>query len=111
MIQDTSSWSIGLLWLAVIGFTTFGPHTLLVAQLPMLFGNKKNTASITGFIDGIGYIGAALTGVFSGWLIDDFGWNYAFYFWVFGAVLAGLFIFFSHRGQKSTQKVKKADAV
>ncbi len=92
---NTSSWQIGLVLLAVIGFTTFGPHILLVAQLPMILGNRKNTASITGFIDGIGYIGAALTGVISGWLIDAFSWNHAFYFWVFGAVLAGLFIWLS----------------
>lgn len=39
-----------------------------------------------GFIDGWRYVGAAITGVGSGWLIDNFGWNYAFYFWVLGAL-------------------------
>ena len=79
--------------LAVIGFSTFGPHSLLVTQLPMILGNRKNTASITGFIDGVGYIGASITGVLSGVLTDNFGWSYAFYFWVVGAILSGIFIY------------------
>ena len=99
LFANTESWVLGLVWLSVIGFTTFGPHSLIVSQLPMVFGNRKNTASITGFIDGIGYIGAALTGVISGLLVDAFNWNYAFYFWVVGAVLSGVFIFLSHRSQ------------
>ena len=98
---NNSDWRIGLVLLAIIGFTTFGPHMLLVTELPMIFGNNKNTASIVGFIDGIGYIGASITGVATGWLIDSFSWNHAFYFWVLGAMIAGLFIFLSSRGHSS----------
>jgi len=99
----TSSWILGLVLLAVIGFCTFGPHMLLVTELPMLFGTDMNTASVCGFIDGIGYIGAALTGVISGFLADTLGWNYSFGFWVLGAIIAGFFLFLSHTKRKDSE--------
>ncbi len=84
------SWLLSLIFLAIIGFLTYGPHILIVASMPMDFGTRKAAASATGFIDGWGYIGAALTGVGTGFLIDNFGWNYAFYFWVLGALGAAV---------------------
>lgn len=85
-----TDWIIGLIFLAIIGFMTYGPHVLMVTTMPMDFGTRKAAASAAGFIDGWGYIGAAITGVASGWLIDNFGWNYAFYLWVLGAVGAAI---------------------
>jgi len=83
-------WFMGLIFLAIIGFMTYGPHVLMVTTMPMDFGTRKAAASAAGFIDGWGYIGAAITGVGSGWLIDNFGWNAAFYFWVLGALGAAV---------------------
>lgn len=86
----TSDWIMGLVFLTVIGFMTYGPHVLMVTTMPMDFGTRKAAASAAGFIDGWGYIGAAITGVGSGFLIDHFGWNAAFYFWVLGALGAAI---------------------
>ncbi|MBN2421496.1 MFS transporter [Candidatus Woesearchaeota archaeon] len=83
-------WMLSLFVMACIGFLTYGPHVLIVTAMPMDFGSRKAAASATGFIDGWGYIGAALTGVGTGWLVDTFGWNAAFYFWILGAVGAGI---------------------
>lgn len=85
-----TSWVLGLIVLAIIGFTTFGPHMIMVTALPMDLGTKEMASSATGFIDGWGYIGAALTGVGTGFLLDNFGWNAAFYFWLSGAVIAAV---------------------
>lgn len=85
-----ASWALSLIVLAVIGFTVFGPHMLMVTALPMDLGTKEMASSATGFIDGWGYVGAALTGVGTGFLLDNFGWNAAFYFWIAGAVMAAL---------------------
>lgn len=82
------SWALSLILLAVIGFTTYGPHVLLVTAFPMDFGTKEMAASAAGFIDGWGYVGASLTGVGTGFLLDHFGWNFAFDFWLSGAVMA-----------------------
>jgi sugar phosphate permease len=87
----SGNWVLSLFCLMLIGFMTYGPHVIIVATMPMDFGTRKASASAAGFIDCFGYIGASLTGIGSGWLIDNFGWPAAFYLWVMSAfVTAGL---------------------
>jgi len=62
----------------------------LVAAIPADLGSRKAASSATGFIDAMGYLGASLTGVGTGYLIENFGWNAGFYFWIFGAILAAI---------------------
>lgn len=81
-------WIWSLICLIAIGFTIYGPHVMICATIPMDYASRKATASAAGFIDGFGYFGAALTGVISGFLVDRYGWNAAFYFWVSGVCLA-----------------------
>ena len=84
------NWILSLLCLLAIGFMTYGPHVLMVGIMPMDLGTRKAASSVTGFIDGFGYIGAALTGIFSGWLVDNYSWDAAFNFWVISAIVACL---------------------
>jgi len=84
------SWILSLLCLLAIGFMTYGPHVLMVGIMPMDLGTRKAASSVTGFIDGFGYIGAGLTGVLSGWLVDSYSWNAAFYLWVISAIIASI---------------------
>lgn len=93
-IVPGESWELSLGILLIIGFLTFGPHVLIITALPMDLGSRKATSSVTGFINAWGYVGATLTGVGTGWLIDNFSWDYAFYFWIFGAVFAAIMILF-----------------
>jgi len=86
----SGNWVGSLAVLVMIGFLTYGPHVAIVTYAPMDFGTRKAAASTTGFIDGMGYIGAALTGVASGFLADQFGWNAAFYLWMGGALGAAI---------------------
>jgi len=74
----------------LIGVMTYGPHVVMVGIIPMTFGTRKASASVTGFIDGFGYIGAAFTGVGSAWLVDNLGWNAAFNLWLIGAFVSAL---------------------
>jgi len=66
---------MSLVILLFIGFFTFGPHVLLVAALPVDLGSRKAASSVTGVIDAMGYVGASLTGVGTGYLIDNYSWN------------------------------------
>ena len=84
------NWVVSLIILLFIGFFTFGPHVLIVAAIPADLGSRKAASSATGFIDGMGYLGASLTGVGTGYLIEEFGWNAGFYFWIFGAIFAAI---------------------
>lgn len=88
------NWLMSLVILLFIGFLTFGPHVLVVTALPVELGSRKAASSVTGFIDAMGYLGASLTGVGTGYLIDKFNWDAAFYFWIFGAVFAAVMILF-----------------
>lgn len=82
------NWQLSLVILVAIGYFTYGPHILMVATIPMDLGEGKATASVTGFIDGFGYVGATLVSVVSGWLIDNFDWWAAFNFWIISAFIA-----------------------
>lgn len=88
------NWFLSLTILVIIGFFTFGPHVLIVTALPVEFGSRKAASSVTGFIDAMGYVGASLTGVGTGFLIEKFSWMAAFYFWILGAVFAAIMIAF-----------------
>ena len=83
-------WVFGVPLLVLIGFLTFGPHVLLVSTIPMEFGMRKAASSATGFIDGWGYIGAAITAQLSGILIGVGGPEDALYFWIIAALAGGL---------------------
>jgi len=93
-IVPDENWVLSLLILLIIGFLTFGPHVLIVGALPADLGSRKAASSVTGFIDAMGYIGASLTGVGTGYLIEKISWNAAFYFWIFGAMFSAIMIAF-----------------
>jgi len=82
------NWVLGLVCLAAVGYFTYGPHVIIVAAIPMDFGTRKGASSAAGFIDGLGYVGATLTAIVSGWLIDNYSWDAAFNFWIASAFIA-----------------------
>ena len=82
------AWIWGLICLAVIGFCTYGAHVLMVGHAAQDFAGRKAAASAAGFIDGFGYIGASMTGVFTGWLVDNYSWTAGFWYWIIAALIA-----------------------
>jgi sugar phosphate permease len=80
----------GIPVLILIGFLNFGPHALLVSTIPMEFATRKAASAATGFIDGWGYIGAAITTFTSGALIEAAGSWAAFLLWIIVALIGGL---------------------
>ena len=69
-------------WLAaalgLVGFTLYGPYSLMSGAMVMDFGGKEASASASGIVDGIGAAGAIFAGVGMGYLIDAYGWDGAF---------------------------------
>jgi OPA family glycerol-3-phosphate transporter-like MFS transporter len=63
---------------AVIGFFTYGAHILMVGHAAQDFGRKEGASGAAGFIDGMGYIGASLSGWGAGRLIDIKGYGSTF---------------------------------
>ena len=77
---------------ALIGFCTFGPHILMVGHAAQDFGKKSGAAGAAGFIDGMGYIGAALSGWAAGKLIDASGYEITFVTFGSAAILGALLV-------------------
>ena len=98
-------WAFGVPLLVLIGFLTFGPHVLLVSTIPMEFGTRKAASSATGFIDGWGYIGAAITAQLSGILIGAGGPEDALLFWIIAALAGGLVLLLNWKGIPEKKRV------
>jgi len=96
------NWVFSFVLLLFIGFFTFGPHILLVAALPADLGSRKAASSVTGFIDSMGYLGASLTSIGTGYLVEKFSWDAGFYFWFFGAIFGAIMtlLIWAYKSQK-----------
>lgn len=66
--------------LAFVGFSLYGPYSMLAGAMAMDFGSRFSSASAAGIIDAVGAFGTIITGVGMGYLIDHYGWNTAFLF-------------------------------
>ncbi|UCH35661.1 MAG: MFS transporter [Armatimonadota bacterium] len=77
-------------FLMLIGATTYGPDVLMAGALAMDVGTRKAAGSTAGLIDSLGYVGATATAVLSGWLADNYGWDWAFVLWAGGALFAAI---------------------
>jgi sugar phosphate permease len=103
--------SIGFFWLtpagspmldAVIliaaGILVYGPQ-LLVPVAAADFASKKAASTATGITGAFGYIGSALAGVGTGIIVDKWGWNGGFIFFMISSLIGMvLFLFiWNHR--------------
>jgi len=93
-IIPAGEWVLNFVILMLVGFMTFGAHVMVLGAMAMDCGTRKASSSATGFIDGWGYIGTSMTGVGTGFLIDNFGWDAAFNFWILGAIAAAVMMAF-----------------
>ena len=80
--------------LVAIGFCIYGPQVLLVGTAPADLARKGTSAAAAGFVNCLGYVGAASGDVFTGRTLDAYGWESAIFLWsawaLGAAVAAGL---------------------
>ena len=78
--------SAGLrIWLvALVAFLMLGPYSYFAGAISLDFGGKQGSATASGWIDGLGYLGGALAGGGMASISVHWGWPGAF------AVLAGV---------------------
>ena len=65
--------------LFAIGFLLYGPDSLLSGAAAVDFGTKKGASTASGFINGMGAIGAILGGALPGVIATRWGWEPLFY--------------------------------
>lgn len=80
--------SVGILFL--IGFCIFGPQVLLVGTFPVDLA-RRGTAAAAGFVNFMGYMGAAAGDKVTGNLAQAHGWKFAVWFWA-GCAFAGALV-------------------
>jgi MFS transporter, OPA family, glycerol-3-phosphate transporter len=82
--------------LIAVGFCIYGPQVLLVGTAPADLAEKGTSAAAAGFVNFIGYVGAALAGdLLTGYLTTNYSWNVAIYSWAgwaFGAAVVSSFL-------------------
>ncbi len=76
--------------LVAIGFCIYGPQVLLVGTAPADLAKKGTSAAAAGFVNCMGYIGAASGDVFTGRTLDAYGWERAIYLWAAWALAAAV---------------------
>ena len=62
----------------MVGFSCmwiFGVHGMLSGTASMDFGGRKAAATAAGLLDGVQYVGAGITGVGLGWLLEHYHWS------------------------------------
>ncbi|MFA4874391.1 MAG: MFS transporter [bacterium] len=108
---------VGALWLAPIdnplldavllifaGILVYGPQ-LLVPVAAADFATKKAAATATGLTGAFGYIGSALSGLGTGLIVDKWGWNGGFIFFITAAAI-GTLLFLSFWDYRAPQLEK-----
>ena len=80
--------------LVCIGFCIYGPQVLLVGTAPADLARRGTSAAAAGFVNCLGYVGAASGDYFTGRTLDAYGWERAIFIWAAwalgAAVAAGL---------------------
>ena len=76
--------------LIFVGFFVYGPQ-VLVGVASADFASKKAVGTANGLVGTMGYIGAGLSGIPVGILVDSLGWHAAFAFFICSALTGALF--------------------
>jgi len=62
----------------LVGFLVIGPYSYLAGAIALDFGGKHGSATSSGIIDGVGYLGGILAGESMARISVRFGWSGAF---------------------------------
>src|SRR5213592_4252691 len=80
--------SVAVLFL--VGFCIFGAQVLLVGTFPVDLARRGTAAAAVGFVNFMGYMGAAAGDKLTGHLAEESGWSSAVMFWVSCAFVAAV---------------------
>src|ERR1051326_1505083 len=67
--------------LFLVGFCSFGAQVLLVGTFPVDLARHGAAAAAVGFVNFMGYMGAAAGDKLTGHLAENMGWKFAVLFW------------------------------
>lgn len=68
---------LSMVMLGTVAFLLLGPYSFLAGAISLDFGGKRGSATASGWIDGVGYLGGIIAGETVGKLAEK-GWSSAF---------------------------------
>ena len=83
---------LSIIALALIGALVFGPQVLLVGTTPVDLARPGTAAAACGFVNFVGYLGAAAGDQITGFLVDTYDWHSALWFWASCAAAAAIVV-------------------
>ncbi|HTQ58413.1 MAG TPA: MFS transporter [Bryobacteraceae bacterium] len=92
----------------LVGFLVIGPYAYLAGAIALDFGGKHGSATSSGIIDGVGYLGGILAGDSMARISVSFGWTGAFMVLAATALLssaAAAVLYFNQRHEPAAQEV------
>jgi OPA family glycerol-3-phosphate transporter-like MFS transporter len=90
--------NLALVFFVLIAFTVNSTHSLLGPAAAMDIGGRKAAAFASGVIDSFQYFGAAIATKGLGWVLDNKGWSWYFYYLIPFGVIGGILMYsISHR--------------
>lgn len=96
-----------VLILFAIGFCIFGSQVLVVGTLPVDLAKKGTAAAAAGFVNFMGYMGAAAGDKVTGGLAQNYGWKFAVHFWAGCGFVAAIVILFLWNAEKKRTENEK----
>ena len=85
-----------------------GPYSYLGGAMSLDFGGKQGSATASGFIDGIGYLGGVLAGDSIARISVAFGWRGAFVVLASASFLSGAAAWIYLLDQRSAPALRPA---
>src|SRR5215813_181249 len=78
-VGDFTTWAgLPVVLVALIAFLLVGPYSFLAGAVAIDFGGRQGSATASGVIDGVGYLGGVLAGDTVARLATAYGWAGAF---------------------------------
>jgi len=73
--------AMGVIVLAIMSFLLYGIESQLSSTIPIKIIGTEHSSIIAGVINCVGAFGAFVINALSGFMIDEFGFNFVFSFW------------------------------
>lgn len=79
-----------MIFLGLSGFLVYGPQVLAGIAVAD-FASKRAVGVATGFIGVVGYLGSAVSGVGTGYIVDRWGWGGGFAMFIISSLIGAFF--------------------
>jgi sugar phosphate permease len=77
-------------FIGLAGFFLLGPYSMSAGALTVDVAGPRGAATCAGLVDGVGYLGGALSTWLAGYIADRFGWSLVFQMLAGAAALAAI---------------------